>query len=271
VYTKLERLRVGGTPSSGSTLPSRRRRLAGALALAALLGAGASHASHFRFGHLTWERVGETRTVEITFIAAFRRSGFFSWIDRTTGGPRACTGGGFPAVGDVIREDVGATRITGFGDGTAATPTLHFEVFSIDIGADWLLGRALDPADLTRAGVSHTYADGLAGPFVVESSSCCRVGTSGGSCHVNNPDANYRVSTVVEIAAAASPIALLPPLVDCPAVPRDDGRFDVDCSFRVSAVDPSQADPERPALSWCLATPAEMFMTGVAAVARGAR
>lgn len=227
--------------------------------LAGLALPGAAGASHFRFGHLTWKKApGQADTVEITFLAAFRRSAYTSCVNPATGGSVGCTGaGGRPGVGDVIFEGVGATRITSFGDGSAATPILLFEVFSIDIRADWLLGRAVDPQDPTLPFIRHAYTSSE--PFVVESTGCCRIGSSGVTRHLNNPDQPYKVSTVVNLDFGAAPVGILPPIVDCPAVDNDgDGIYGVTCVFTVGAVDPNNEPPRDAVLNWCKASPEDM-------------
>ncbi len=82
--------------------------------------------SHFRFGHITWEnKDGDpANSARITFTAGFRRNAF-NCRDPLTGGVLACReADGFPGVGDIFLEIVGATRINNFGDGTS-TGTLR--------------------------------------------------------------------------------------------------------------------------------------------------
>ena len=71
-----------------------------------------------------------------------------------------------PAVGNVIREDIGDTRFN-FGDGSptigsGTTGGLYYLVTAIDPGNDWLSGRALDTAALPAIDTTilHTYVPG---------------------------------------------------------------------------------------------------------------
>jgi hypothetical protein len=100
--------------------------------------------SHFRFGHITWEKeVGDApNTARITFIAGFRRSGF-TCTDPLTGSSVPCSeADGRPGIGDVFLETIGLTRINNFGDGSN-TGTLYFKVFSLDLNNDWHCGNQM--------------------------------------------------------------------------------------------------------------------------------
>jgi hypothetical protein len=206
--------------------------------------------SHFRFGHITWERdySSPPNTAKITFTAGFRRSGYVC-RDPITNAILPCTGpGGLPGIGDVIWETIGGTGIQDFGDGTS-TGTLHFEVFAFDSANDWILARALQPGTNNNY-LLHTYPN--VGPFTLYSFDCCRISAQRPpNAHLNNPDQLYRMETVIDFRTSASPISLLPPIVDCP-------RASV-CSFTVAAVDPDASNPEAPRrIRWRIATPEEM-------------
>jgi len=191
-----------------------------------------AEASHWRFGHLTWKpnpAVSQS-TADFTFIGAFRRNAY-------TG----TAGDGYPAIGDVITESIGATGLN-FGDGNF-TPILQFKVISIDPAANWLLGVALEPSSLTKTTITHTYASQNDGgnPWLADIYSCCRTGTE-----VNNPNNNYRVLTYVDLSTGnSSPVSSLPAIVNLVQGPAS--------SFFVPASDP---DPNTD-LTWRLATGGE--------------
>lgn len=194
--------------------------------------------SHFRFGHITWESAGPN-TAQFTFIAGFRRC-FEPGIDFAYSGsdPDGC-----PAVGDIIDEFIGATELC-FGDGDC-TGQLRFRVFAINKTDNSLQARGLEPGSDIEETITHVYTG--PGPFTAFSASCCRIRLPR---HINNPDLPYRVSSRVDFDTTASPISLLPPIVDCAP-----GSV---CRFTVTSVDPDAADPERPNLDVRLATPLEM-------------
>lgn len=223
--------------------------------------------SHFRFGHITWESKEEdpANTARITFIAGFRRSGF-SCRNPLTGGIISCTGpNGLLGVGDVILETIGGTQINNFGDGKS-TPVLYFKVFSINQADNWLMARALDPETPSQEYIDHTYDLQLGtGPFIVYSASCCRIlSVAPPNAHMNNANKNYRVEAEVNFGptSKASPISLLPPIVDCPR--------DSLCQFTVAAVDPDHSFPEEASFRWREATPAEMGGSNLVAMPPGA-
>jgi hypothetical protein len=66
-----------------------------------------AEATHFRYGHLTWVQRNDLapNTAEFVLTNAFRRSGYAGTAPD-----------GRPAVGDIIVENVGITRLF-FGDG----------------------------------------------------------------------------------------------------------------------------------------------------------
>lgn len=190
-----------------------------------------ANASHFRYGHLTWQPKASISptTVEFTLTSSFRRNGY------SGSGPD-----GYPVLGDVITEHVGGTGLN-FGDG-ASTGTLQFKVTAFSATDNLINAVALDPATL-QEGVLHTYAASTdnGDPWLAEVDSCCRT-----SVEQNNPGGNYTVQTLVETESGnSSPVSSLVPIVGCPV--------NAPCSFLVPANDSST----NAVLSWRLATPAE--------------
>jgi len=227
-------------------------RFAIAMLLLAFGGVPAAQATHFRYATSSWVPLSGN-TVSFTLQAAWRRDGtpsFNPCINVVTNATVPCSGpGGFPGVGDVVREDIGDTRfIPGDGSPAIGSPTggLYFLVTAIDPANNWLLGIALDPADLPAVDttIEHTYPN--QGPFTARIDSCCRISsTSGPNAHVNNPDEDYRVETTVRPGSGlASPVSALPPIVNCP----QNGI----CTFSVPA-----SDPNGNTLTYRLATSSE--------------
>lgn len=208
--------------------------------------------SHGRFGHITWISVpgDPVNSARITFTVGFRRNAN-PCSSPLTGQIVPCSGAnGLPGVGDIFKETLGVTQIDSFGDGSPSTGTLYFKVFDINEDDNWLMARTLQPGSATQEYLLHTFPG--TGPYLVYSASCCRTGPSAfPNAHINNPNANYRFETVVNFQTSASPISLLPPIVDCPR--------ESTCTFKVAAVDPDAGDPEAPAnLLWRPATIGEM-------------
>jgi len=160
--------------------------------IASLAWTSVASASHFRFAHLTWRKRADlaANTVEFTYYASYRRSSF-----------SGTAADGRPAVGNVVNESA-----LQFGDSTSASG--NYLVLAIDITADWWFGRAVvSPTDTTTP-ILHTYAS--AGPFTARTSSCCRISTL-----LNSSDANYTISTVVDLTKETnSPVSNLPPIVN---------------------------------------------------------
>jgi hypothetical protein len=224
------------------------------VAVAALvLAASDATATHFRYGHASSVPLAGN-TVHFTVQNAFRRNdtpSFNPCIDVATNGVIPCSGGdGFPTPGDVIREDIGDTRLDP-GDGS--TPIggpggrpLYYLVTSVDPSNNWLFGLALDPTDLPTldTNIEHTYA--TAGPHTARVNDCCRISpTVAPNAHLNNPDLDYRIETQVTLGAAnASPLTSLPPIVVCP--------LNALCEFLVPAT-----DPDGDTLTFRLSTPLE--------------
>ena len=154
------------------------------------------HHSHWRYGTLSWVQRPDLgpRTVQFNYRNAFRRSGY----------PGTALDG-FPAVGDVILEEIGFTGLD-FGDGTAATGTLQYVVTSINPAEDWLFVEALNPGTNTP-GILHTYAAN--GSYLATSYSCCRI--SG----LQNAGDTYGASTIVTVGTSNnSPVSNMVPIVN---------------------------------------------------------
>lgn len=193
-----------------------------------------ANATHLRFGHLTWQPkpAVSPNTVEFTLINAFRRNSNLY---------PGTAPDGFVAIGDVISESVGNTRMR-FGDGNI-TNVLKYRVIAIDVANQWFLGVALQPGDDTKATIDHTYVSPNNGgnPWIAEMFGCCRISNS-----VNNANGGYSIQTLVELVSGnRSPVASLPPIVNLPQ--------SATASFFVPATD---ADPNS-TLSWRLASAAE--------------
>lgn len=198
-----------------------------------------AEASHFRYGHLTWKpktSVSPT-TVEFTLVNAFRRTGY-----------PGTAGDGFPAVGDIITENIGGTNLR-FGDG-GITSILRYKVIAIDITNNSLLAQALEPGSSVKTTIDHTYpaANNAGQPWLAEINSTARTGSE-----INNPNKCYRVSTKVETASGnRSPVSGLPAIVNM--------AQSAASSFLIPAAD---SDPNT-IIRWRLATPGEPVGPGCA-------
>jgi len=139
-------------------------------------------ATHFRFGHLTWQTEEGTQ-VQFVFQGAFRRNGYSgSGTDR------------FPVTGDVIQERIGGTRLC-FGDGVC-TGTLYFKVTAYDPVNNWIIG--LGGMAAGEESILHVYPS--TGVYVPYSESCCRISRIlSPNAHINNPDEDYRIETQVTL------------------------------------------------------------------------
>lgn len=208
-------------------LPPRLRRLT--LALAALCAfsitnATPAFATHFRGGQITWSRSASTPSlIHFELTASFRRDGY-----------AGTASDGYPAVGDVIDEDIGATGLE-FGDGYG-TGELRFKVIASVPAENYLIGRALEPGSNTTTVIDHDYLDpsGTPGsypggsypggptpspmpspgslPASVTASieSCCTISTLR-----NNPDGEYRVESKVTFSGPeTSPVSSLKPIIN---------------------------------------------------------
>ncbi len=249
------------TPNGGAAPAGARDRRAGILLGSALLllCAMPSHATHFRFSHVTWvpRQDVDPNAIDFTVQAAWRRSAFRSGNDRcidpVTLNDTNCTGpDGYAGVGDIIHERQGNSRFDpGDSSGLIGGPgsldgALLFLVSSVDVASDWLFGTALDPASLPAAGpsfdtaISHVYAG--PGDLTAHLTDCCRLsGCRAPNAHMNNPDTSYRTETRVNVGAGkSSPVSNLPPIILCPenglcqfSVPVSDDDLDP-VSFRLA-------------------------------------
>jgi hypothetical protein len=232
---------------------TRPTALAVALATLVLAGTRPALATHFRYSHLSWSVV-TGRTIEFTLQSSWRRNNtpsFNPCVNPTTNTVIACSGSdGFPAPGDIIREDIGDTRLD-FGDGSPTVGSgtnggLFYLVTSVDPANNWLFGLALDTARLPviDTTIQHTYA--ATGTYTALISSCCRIQANAPpNAHINNPEFDYQVQTVVEVGQDnASATTALPPIVTC--------EQNSLCTFLVPAT-----DPDGDTLTFRLATPSE--------------
>ncbi len=235
--------------------------------IAFLLIAAPASATHFRYGHITWTPRPDIdpNAVDFTVQNVWRRDAYSTsngrCINPATLASTACTGpGGFAGVGDLIREQQGTPRLDP-GDGSAligGPPSLAgallYQVTAIDAGNNWAFGVAVDPVDLAGGVVDTDITHIYPGPgnYTAEIDDCCRVSACvSPTAHMNNPDAAFRVATIVNVTTPAvnsSPVSALPPIILCPI----DGL----CEFTVPASD-NELDP----LTFRLATPAEAGLT----------
>ncbi len=140
-------------------------------------------ATHFRFGHLTWQTEGADGQVRFTLTGAFRRNGY-----------SGSGSDGYPITGDVIREDIGGTSLC-FGDGVC-TGTLYFTVTAYDSVNNWIQGVGGVVAG--ERTIVHNYR--AAGTFIAYSQSCCRISALvAPNAHINNPGRGYRVEAQVTL------------------------------------------------------------------------
>jgi hypothetical protein len=207
------------------------------LSITLLLLGMSAHASHFRYGTLSYEDKGNN-LVEFTFKAAFRRNGYTTCINPADSSAITCSGAdGYPNVGDVIQETIGGTSLA-FGDGNATG--LLFLVTDINPVDNFLVTVALDPlhVDMLDTKIDHTYAG--PGSFTAFSESCCRIGNLS-----NNANGEYRVESIVEVGNKdRSAVSSLAPIRACP----ENGL----CDFNLPALD---ADGDK--INYRLATSAE--------------
>lgn len=175
----------GSSRSSHFTEPSRspislRHALAVAVFTLALFGlfSDTGHATHFRYGNITWSWVSGT-TVTFHVTQAWRRS-FFSPT---------------PVLGGTVN-----TGSLVFGAGSAQA-LINLTVTQINTAEDWFYGEAT---------ITYTYPTG--GVFTAYFTNCCRI-----SSLANNNDQNFRVQTTVTIGNFnSSPVSTMPPMVYLP-------------------------------------------------------
>ncbi|MBB3048620.1 hypothetical protein FHR99_002894 [Litorivivens lipolytica] len=188
-----------------------------------LLSAVHTQASHFRFGHFTYQSRQDVAPAAADFAmtVAFRSSAF-----------------GHPGIGQTFRPG----RYN-FGDGRSAN--LNYRVIARNLQEDWIVGRAIDSSgnDLIR----HIYpsVDNNGNPWLGQFSSCCKIG---GIRNASN--ASWRVYTRVDLTSGnSSPLSNLPPIVSC-------SKYD--CRFLIPAV-----DPDRDKITWRLSTRSESAIPSI--------
>ena len=184
------------------SITPRARRVIVLLAfacLASLSSSSPAEASHFRFGHVSWDKTG-TSSAQFSVTQAWRRDSLSCETD--------CSDPDFsPAVGDVVDSD-GAMD---FGDGSFVT---RYKVVAINKTDNWAIIQGLDPGDPTGTSdtlVDHTYAtaDNAGSPWVPFWASCCNISESR-----NAADAAFRVDAWADLDAdTESPHTNLPPIV----------------------------------------------------------
>lgn len=128
--------------------------------------------THFRFGTISWKQLpgGESgRLVEFTLESAWRKSYF--------------AGGSF-FIGDTVTEH--STFLPDVTD-PSIEYNLDFTVNTINEVEDWFIGTTV---------LTHEYAGD--GDFTAEFLRCCRI-----SSLINNPDADFRLSTGVSVTAGS--------------------------------------------------------------------
>lgn len=235
-----------GPSTAGSSAPGLRAlRAALWLVLVATAAAAprAAHATHERAALITWSPT-TGNTVEFTITGAWRRSAYSTSNGRCrnpndTTAPVLeqipCTGSdGFADPGDVIVESQGGTQFNPGQGSNIGSPlgALLYVVTSVDRTNDWLFATAIDPTSLPTVDTTITKTYTSPGTRTAFISDCCRVSnTPGGNQHINNPDGNYRIETLVTAGGTnRPPVSTMPPIVLCP-------KNGV-CAFTVPASDP---------------------------------
>lgn len=194
------------------------------LVLTGLLLTLSVEASHFRFGHFTWEARPDisSQTVDFRMTVAFRSSAF-----------------GHPGIGQTF-----SPGSFSFGDGRSAS--YRFEVIARNLQEDWIVGRAIESGQANGI-VRHTYpaVNNNGSPWRAAFESCCKIGSLR-----NAANASWRVITLVNLANGnSSPFSNLPPIVTC-------SKFD--CRFLIPAVDPNGDK-----LTWRMATRNESAISSI--------
>lgn len=147
--------------------------------------------------------------------------------------------------GSVEFHATASWRCTFYSDPCELEPGDTFDSDAVDLGdgqvsdGDWTVVTVDVTNDVISAEkeFEHTYAG--PGPFVVSLESCCRLS---GPQHVNNPDGDVRVETLVDTSKASSnPVSSIPPIVDC--------AKDSVCTFSVPA-----ASAQGATMKWRFAT-----------------
>src|SRR5262245_46416968 len=217
------------------------------LASLAAFAPDAARATHERAAVITWIPAGGN-AVEFTITGAWRRSGY-STADGNCRNPNdtvspvlesiPCSGSdGFANPGDVIVEDIGGTQFNPGSGSLIGSPLgpLLYVVTSVDPLDDWLLATAIDPTSLPAIDTTIFKSYPSAGTRTAFIQDCCRVSnTPGENQHINNPDGDYRIETLVNAGSGnRPPVSTMPPIVLCPK----NGI----CAFTVPAADPDM-DP----------------------------
>ncbi len=225
--------------------------------LFALLLVSVAHATHFRYGHISWTVGTSPNSVNVRILDAWRGNGYNNrCVNPVSVSFVACTGpGGVAGVGDIIGEVIGNSKFD-WGDGTPTVGStlgpLLYLVTAIDPVNNWLSGVAVDPSSLplTNPGdpidtiLNHTYSSiGSFTAFIVD---CCRISArSGPNQHINNPNGSYRIETEIDLSSGNnSPSSVQDAIVLCPT-----GGI---CSFTIPAT-----DVDGDTLSFRLSTAAE--------------
>ena len=172
--------------TSGSSRPLALRKVmpwsgARLLLFCLVLGLGMAvpaHATHFRYGTVTWRTVKSDptlRTIEFKVSQSWRRSFY-----------------GNPVLGASLR--IGELT---FGDGGSSS--IPLVVTSVDAAADYFYGEAT---------IRHTYA--AVGSYNAAYTACCRLATLS-----NNPSEAWYIGSVVSAGSGnSSPVSTLQPVVN---------------------------------------------------------
>jgi hypothetical protein len=218
---------VADSPTATACIPDFRglRAIlwtAGIVGLGILLLAVAdpAHATHYRYGTMSWEPTENANEVVFTGAQAWRSSFF-----------------GNPPLGSIV--NVGSITT---GDGGSVP--LNVRVVSINTLNDWFFGIFVDANG--AEGIQHTYPaqNNNGQPWEASWSSCCRISPrSSGNYHVNNPDQSMALETRIDLAQVgnSAPRTNLPPIMNCPLgmlcsihVPSLDNEGDT-LSFRLAS------------------------------------
>ncbi|WP_353348556.1 putative Ig domain-containing protein [Oceaniserpentilla sp. 4NH20-0058] len=180
-------------------------------------------ASHFRFGHFTFESRPDISdsTADFRMTVAFRSSAF-----------------GHPNIGQTFSP--GSYY---FGDGKASNH--YFRVIARNLQEDWIVGEAIDTRNENDI-VRHTYPapNNNGNPWLGRFESCCKIGG------LRNSGRTWRVYTRINLEDGnSSPFSNLPPIVSC-------SKYD--CRFLIPAVD---RDGDK--MTWRMSTRSESAINGI--------
>lgn len=140
---------------------------------------------------------------------------------------------GPPNVGTVFLT--GQTINTG---ATGASVTFQLRAVEINVAQNWVLGRIEDTSN--NVGVRYTYPAAIdpttAGPWIAWWTGSARLSNSAPDRHVNNPDAQWRLETSVNLNSPLDnpPQGLIPPIVFC--------QVDSLCQINILNSDPDPSD-----------------------------